>query len=238
MDCARLSFIVKREGHVMPNLTVPEQHASGFARIIGLSSEESQHVVDALSLAKSVKVKELADIIGTALPALTKDQAREIVGALLSLYSARTGMDLTVDAFVTALLEASHSVVESVDGHELPSRDTIEKTLRDLLSIRPLSMIAKARNLHADHENTFCAARILTDLRAVFDVDVKEVPAGFVMTHILKLAYHHAGKHTELHVAMDKVDVDNLLLALQRAKTKAATLTAISNRCGFSVLAD
>ena len=222
----------------MPNLTVPEQHASGFARIIGLSSEESQHVVDALSLARSINIKELTDIVGAALPSLTRDQAKEMVGALLSLYSARTGMDLTVDAFVTALLEASHSGRESVDGHQLPSRQTVENTLRNLLSIRPLSMIAKARNLHTDYENTFCTARILTDLRAVFDVDIKESPAGFVVTHILKLGYHHAGKHTELHVAMDKVDVDNLLLSLQRAKTKATTLTAISNRFGFSVLAD
>jgi hypothetical protein len=222
----------------MPDLTIPEQHASGFARIMGLSSEESEQVERALSLAKSINIKELTEIIAVALPSLTREGAREIVGTLLSLYSARTGMDVTVDVFVTALLEAAPPTDKPIDGHELQPPEVIKKTLRGLLSIRPLSMIAKARNLHTDHENTFCTARILTDLRAVFDVDVREAPAGFVMAHILKLGYHHAGKHTELHIAMDKKDVDNLLLALQRAKTKAATLTTISSQSGFSILAD
>jgi hypothetical protein len=68
---------------------------------------------------------------------------------------------------------------------------------------------------------------------------VKQEPVGFVMAHILKLGYHHAGKHTSLHVAMDKMDIDTLILALHRAKEKAATLSSVmSEKCGFSILAE
>jgi hypothetical protein len=223
----------------MPDLTIPKRYASGFARIIGLSSDESDQVERALALAKSINIKALTDIFVIALPSFTREEAREMVETLLSLYSARTGQDMTVETFVAALIEAAPPTAnESPDSREPQPLEVIKKTLRSLLSIRPLSMIAKARNLHVDHENTFCAARILTDLRAVFDVDVTEAPAGFVMAHILKLGYHHAGEHTELHVAMDKRDIDNLLLVLQRAKVKAATLATISNQSGFSILAD
>jgi hypothetical protein len=202
---------------------------------MNLSPDESRRVVAALEKAKSLNVRELTALVTAGLPSLAIKEAREIVQTLLSLYSARTGMDMTVDLFVTELLTAA----KQVQAREPQPLETLQKTLSDLLSVRPLSMISKARGIHADHENTFCTVRILTDLRPVFDVDVREDPVGFVIAHILKLGYHHSGNHTTLHIAMDKVDIDTLLLALQRAKAKAATLVAtISDRSGFTILAE
>ena len=59
------------------------------------------------------------------------------------------------------------------------------------------------------------------------------------MAHILHLGYHHDGKHSNLHVAMDKTDIDNLIVALERAKIKAATLSkAVIEKAGFAILAE
>ena len=218
----------------MPNITVPEEHAAGLSRIMGLSVDDSHLIAAALENAKSLNLRELTTLVGSALPALTPKESREIVATLLSLYTARTGNDITVDSFVTDLLAAA----KSLQAGEGQSPETLHRTLKDLLSVRPLSMISKARGIHTDHENTFCTVRILTDLRAVFDVDVKQEPVGFVMAHVLKVGYHHAGKHTSLRIAMDKMDIDNLILALQRAKEKAATLSRTSEECGFTILAD
>lgn len=219
----------------MPIITVPEEHTNGLARIMALSIEDSLLAAGALEKVRSLNLRELGALVRAALPSLTPKESREIVGTLLSLYSARTGMDMSVDSFVADLVAAA----KSVEPGETKPQETLQKILKNLLSVRPLSMISKARSLHADHENTFCRARILTDLRPVFDTDVKEEPVGFVMAHILKLGYHHAGKHTSLHIAMDKIDIDTLMSALQRAKEKAETITgAISGKCGFSILAD
>ena len=219
----------------MPSIRVPEQHASGLLRIMGLSPEDSHLVAVALEKAASLNVRALTALVKEALPALTIQESREIVGTLLSLYAARTSMDMVLDSFVTELLIAAKPL-QATEGQPV---ETLQRTLRDLLSVRPLSMISKARGLHTDHENTFCSVRILTDLRAVFDVDVKQEPVGFVMAHVLKLGYHHAGKHTAIHIAMDKVDVDRLIAALQRAQEKASTLTrTMTETCKFSILAD
>ena len=219
----------------MPAITVPDEHASGLSRIMGLSTDDSRRVVVALENAKSIDRKELSALVRTALPFLKPEESREIVGTLLSLYSARTGMDMTVDSFVSELLTAA-SPAQSAEAQQ---QETIQKNLRDLLNVRPLSMIAKAHGVHTDHENTFCTVRILTDLRPVFDADVKEEPVGFVLAHILKIGYHHAGRHTSVNIAMDRVDIDNLMNALRRAKDKAATLSqVISEKCGYSILAD
>jgi hypothetical protein len=55
---------------------------------------------------------------------------------------------------------------------------------------------------------------------------------------MLKISYHHARSHTNIHIAMDKIDVDNLIQALQRAKDKAATLSAVADKCGYPILAE
>ncbi len=217
----------------MPSITVPEEHSSGLLKIIGLSPEDSRLVAAALGKATSLNRMALAALVKDALPTLTIDDAREIVGTLLSLYAARTGMDMALESFVADLLSAA----KSIQGGQ--PVEVSQQSLTELLGVRPLSMISKARGLHVDHENTFCSARILTDLRAVFDVDVQQEPVGFVMAHILKLGYHHAGKHTTIHIGMDKVDVDKLIAALQRAQEKAATLTrTMSESCKFTILAD
>jgi hypothetical protein len=201
---------------------------------MALSTDDSRHVVAALEKATSLNVKDLSSLVAAAVPSLKSKDSREIVGTLLSLYSARTGMDMPVDLFVTELLTAAPG---GKTAATLPP-ETLQKNLRDLLSVRPLSMIAKARRIHTDHERTFCTVRVLTDMRPVFDADVKEEPVGFVLVHLLKIGYHHAGRHTNLHIAMDKVDIDNLMSALQRAKDKATTLIGVTKKCGFSILAD
>jgi hypothetical protein len=202
---------------------------------MSLSPVDGRSVAVALGKAASLNVRTLAALVNEALPDLTITDSREIVSTLLSLYTARTSMDMALDSFVTELLAAAKPL-QGTDGQ---GAEALQQTLKDLLGVRPLSMISKARGLHVDHENTFCSVRILTDLRAVFDVDVTQEPVGFVMAHILKLGYHHGGKHTTLHIAMDKVDVDKLIDALQRAQQKASTLTrTISENCKFSILAD
>lgn len=202
---------------------------------MSLSPADGHSVAVALGKAVSLNVRTLAALVSEALPALTITDSREIVSTLLSLYTARTSMDMALDSFVTELLAAAKPL-QGTDGQRV---EALQQTLKDLLGVRPLSMISKARGLHVDHENTFCSARILTDLRAVFDVDVTQEPVGFVMAHILKLGYHHGGKHTTMHIAMDKVDVDKLIDTLQRAQQKASTLTrTISENCKFSILAD
>ena len=77
-------------------------------------------------------------------------------------------------------------------------RPSAAKNLKRLLTIRQLSMIAKARSLHIDHANVFCSARVITDLRPVFDADVGEEPTDFVVVHTLKLGFHLSEAH-ELH---------------------------------------
>jgi hypothetical protein len=225
----------KKTLHPPASITIPDEHVAGFTKIISLSPEESRLVADALEKAKSVSARDLTALVIENLPSLAAKDARDIVQTLLSLYSVRASVDTQVDPFVKDLIVAAKQA-------EIPMpeiTDTISESLMALLSVKTLSMISKARGIHTDHENTFCSVRVLTDLRPVFDADVKDEPAGFVIAHMLKLGFHHCGKHTTIHVAMDKVDIDMMIAALQRAKEKANTLASvIKGKAGFTILAD
>ena len=215
-------------------LTIPEQHASGLSKIMSLSDGDMDQLVKALEGATSLNRATLSSMVTAALPSLSQKQSEEVIGTLLSLYSARSSVETSVESFVADLVAAA-TVDSATAGVQV---DQAGKNLQRALGIRPLSMIAKARSIHTDHENTFCNVRILTDLRPVFDTDVKEQPVGFVLFHMLKLAYHHAGRHTTIHVAMDKADIDALANVLVRAQEKATSLSQAASKCGFSILAD
>jgi hypothetical protein len=75
-------------------------------------------------------------------------------------------------------------------------------------------------------------------MRPVFDANVNEPPTGMVLTHTLKLEYHRNGKHTEIHIALDREDINSLLAVLVRAEEKSATLTSILGKTNLLKLCE
>ena len=218
----------------MPKITIPKEYAEGLSKIINLSADDSQKLVSALEKVNSYDPRAIAKLVSENLSSLTIGEAREIVRTLLSLYAARTGTDTKVDAFVAeVIVAAKHRQIGKPENLEPAS-----KTLKAILSVRPLSMISKARGVHTSYERTFCSARVLTDVRPVFDADLSEEPAGVVVAHVLRLGYHRLGKHTAIDVAMDKADIDTMIAILQRAKEKAATVRSIATKAKVEVLAE
>jgi hypothetical protein len=220
----------------MSAITVPEQYAPGLARIGNLSSEEVDAVVRALERASQGTDSELYTLLRPVLGSLDIKALRELIGALRSLYSARTGMDIPVDEFISELIDAIQQRgdinIDQADSQRL------KDTFRRLFSIHPLSMIAKAKDLLYDHENTFCDARVITDIRPVFDTDIKQVPTEAAITHTLKIEYHRGTKQTEIHIAVDVDDIDYLLSILWRAKEKSETLSGVLSKAGLVKLCE
>jgi len=220
----------------MSAITVPEQYAPGLARISSLSPEEVDAVVNALGRASQGTDAELYTLLRPVLGSFDIKALRELIGALRSLYGARTGMDISVDEFVSELIVAIQQRGDI--AIEQPDQQRLESTFRRLFGIHPLSMIAKAKDLLYDHENTFCDARVITDIRPVFDTDVKQVPTEAAVTHTLKIEYHRGTKHTEIHIAVDMDDIDYLMSILWRAKEKSETLSGMLGKVGLAKLCE
>jgi hypothetical protein len=74
----------------------------------------------------------------------------------------------------------------------------------------------------------FCSARILSDLRPVFQEPPTAASAS-VIIHNLQIGFHDSGTgdHKEFYVALDAGDLDILKKIIVRAEQKTASLKAI-----------
>jgi len=169
-------------------IKIPDRYSRGFAKIEALSASDVAKVVVSLGGAKAGTRREMMSLVSAALPDVASEDVKAFVETLQSLYGARTGMDLSIDEFVSSLVSAvKHSDDPEIRRAEPSELAGLENSLRELLDIQPLSMKAKARDLQREHSNTFCDARVITDLRPVFDVDIKSGPTGVVLSHSLKI---------------------------------------------------
>lgn len=101
--------------------------------------------------------------------------------------------------------------------------DEVAIHFRSLLSSTPIRLVTKVMELSYDYANLLRNARILTDLRPLFDQEGMEVEGG-VVTHTLRIQYSSEDGSHELSLAMDFLDIKRLKNQCERAMTKAQTI--------------
>ena len=204
---------------------IPDRYRPGLAKINSLSIETATSVADALGRLPASSRKELIAVVERAAQ-LKSEEAESIVRSLYSLYMFRASAEASVADFVPVLIEAMQS--SGVQGLAVPdsSKTALEAKLTSLLGLSTLERASKIEQLRADHQTIFYDAKILTDLRPVFD-NPKDPPIGAVVTHTLKIICHEAGEHKELYLALDAEDVLTLKKIAERAADKMSSLQKV-----------
>jgi len=99
-----------------------------------------------------------------------------------------------------------------------------EKLFSAIDDDHPLAIARKAQELAYSHQNIFVGARLITDVRPVFDSAAERIH-DFVVTHMLSIEYTDGGQNsTTLTLAMDAMDIEMLEFQCSRAATKIQTL--------------
>ena len=222
----------------MAALTVPQEYLGGITHIMSLSAQDVDAVVSALGNSSTGTEWELFSLLRPALPSLKAAELKELISALHSLYGARTGMDFTAEEFSSELVKAIRNREDTLGAIDESQTGELQQSLKRILDVHPLSMVAKGKDLLYEFENLFCDARVVTDIRPVFDADIHVPPREVVVTHTLKLEYHHSGVHTEIHIALDKNDIDSLIEVLVRAQEKSDTLLPILTKAGLTKICE
>lgn len=219
----------------LPPLTVPERFRPGLAAIITLSHDSVGGVVAVLSRAPDdLSSAELGALIASEVTSLPSDTATQVVTSLSSLYLVRSNLELPVPDMVEEIadaMETSGDPTLKIDGDDLP---IFKEKLSALLDIEPLYLKWKSRDVLSEYERSLYGARILTDIRPIFDVDPEEDPIDARIVHTLKLLYHEGSEHKEFYIALQDDALDMLRDVLERADAKAKTLRKIVNRVGAS----
>lgn len=217
-------------------LRVPSSQVPALARLVGLNAEEHRSLLAALTAAPaSASLASLAMCVAGATD-LDGDDVDAITRLLAMLYTLRDRGRTPRDEFLSDVELAAKETGES--SLISPSVDwgDARKRIGDLLDVQPLALTAKSFDVLSEHERMFCDARILTDIRPVFAVDVDHEPDALVLVHELRLSYHQAGEMKAVYIAMDSGDLRELYEVLERAFKKERSIEGLAAKSGVQVL--
>jgi hypothetical protein len=158
---------------------------------------------------------------------------------LLSLSSVSDGLpDMSISEFAEMVANAAEATGdEKLRGPREQWNALRERLERLLAPGNPLALSAKAAGLFTEQERLFCDARILTDIRPVFERQATVRPAGLSVIHTLKLLFHKTSQNPEeLYIALDVDDLRTLKQVIQRAEEKQQSLEAVVRSTGIPLL--
>ncbi len=205
-------------------LKIPTKYLDGVAAIKALNDIQAGALAAELEYASS---HDDGDDFAAGHPVADLPSARlaQLYKTLKELYRVREHEHLSIDEFVTAIIEAMNNAGrEDVFVHD-DEQSVLRRRLSRLLSGRAFGLEAKANDLQKDFEHLYCQSRVVTDLRPVFGDKVDDGPVRMLITHALRIGYHDFGNHKELYVALDDAHIERLIEQLTRAQEKARLLS-------------
>jgi hypothetical protein len=219
----------------MAQLRIPDEYVPGLVQIIKIPDTIVEELSVALArLPPSLNTKSISKALSLTIKEVPEKDLRQIVRTLVSLYSVHASSKSSLSDFV----EDIGAAMARSDNRDLAGADKelIAARLTKLLSSDALKLASKGLFLKVEHERVLCSARILTDSRTVYSEDPTVRPTGAVVTHMLKLAYHHGDRLREIYVAMDAGDLKELRELVDRAEAKAKTLETVLGQAGLQVI--
>ncbi len=224
----------------MVTVNIPEP-AKAIIEHLGSMSDAEVSVVKArmeevpLSLRVERYAEQLKGLVEKETP-----EIQDVVQVVASLTFAPRDPSITAEVFARAVA----STVVARKGHEAedPKKKAarmkiLEARLRDLFSTPTLKMYSRASDVQHQYEHIFTDARIMSDIRTVFEPesDVSK-PIGAMIVHNLKVTYISNYGHRDSYFALDNADLLILQKAVERAIAKTSTLEGIIKKSNLRYL--
>lgn len=210
------------------NVRIPKHRKDALVKIASLSNEEVKILFGALAQVPADKYgPSLPADIAQSLTNIAISNVSEIVDTILSLFplliSSSKSVSEVVDDIVTAVSSHTPSP-EDLDSRQL---DSLRLNLGKLLRVPSICLGAKATSVLFENERNYLDARILTDMRPIYELETTEI-GGAIITHTLKIEYASEGNaEKEFFVSLSSADVESLIKKLQRAQEKSGKLEKV-----------
>jgi hypothetical protein len=221
----------------MPSITIPESAYAAIQHLIRLSPPDFDAFLDALSRAEpSLDQDKFWSHVATHFTRIDQIEIKSILNEIFQMDVARTGMDMDISEFAEVIADAA----ASAKSEKFPCEEGDKKILKDRLvkifeGRKGLNITMKAMGVLVDQDHVFYHAKILTDIRPVFNEKGDSVDAA-VIVHNLRIHYGEDSDHKDFYVALDASDIQSLREVLDRADTKAKCLRGFLKTSGVSYL--
>jgi hypothetical protein len=203
------------EERVLAELTIPQPHRAPLNKLRALSEPGLQ----ALLIAWGNQSDEELSVDG-----LTPGETYEIKEAVLELHRVRDFFATDIPDFANGIARGLQRTTKFPET-EIPA---FRSRLEMLLTIRALSIAAKAETLKQEYERRFCTARILTDARPIYVDSPTLRPDAIMITHTARITFHDdTGEMREIYITMDDDDLVTMRDLIERAQEKAQSLQSL-----------
>jgi hypothetical protein len=203
-----------------------ESQREDFQVVRDLGPETLQRVVGRLRQLEPAPVRpdQLGHAIAEVLGGNT-DAAESVVRQALMIYGWIRPGGLQVAEVQEGIRDALKADFNWTD-QEIEKWQRIEPALGDLLSLPILRLVASSIDLSYEYANLWRGARILTDIRPIFNEEATAID-GAVVSHTFRLLFEGLDGRHELNVAMDESDIKKLAEQCDRALRKGQTARAL-----------
>jgi hypothetical protein len=221
----------------MPEIRIPKSGQTAFRELLQLDETQFDALINAITktppaASPDVFSHHVADNVST----IERAVVERIVDELFSLNFARENWGVSEAEFAKIAAAAAAAQASKKSSISDDQKNLLAARLARLLEIKAsLNVTSKALDILTDAERVFYSAKILTDVRPVFDDEGNKIE-GAVIMHNLRIHFGQDNDHRDFFVALDTNDIKELRVVLDRADKKAKSLEELLNRAKISYL--
>lgn len=223
------------------SFTVPPRDAALLREFLKLTDEQVSSLLAALSKSSpEFNYADLAAQVFALANNISFDLTQGIVFVLVSLYRTADKRGAPMVEFLDkdALPSLSQAGVFTPEDKDRDWPRLRSFLLTALSEERSVGTAAKAGPVQTDHDHIFSGARILTDLRPVYDLNVAQTPSAATVVHMLKITHRdNYQRKFDSYFALDSNDLEAMKGLIERAQKKEETLRQVMKDTGVTILA-
>jgi len=214
---------------------IPEIFKPGFIALSALSKKDFDALLETIrSLPVGVGVREFQE----ALRKTSLEDTNEISKTIFSLGNLlnSTSIEISVEELSKDLADSFEE--ESDDQVTVDEKQDLIGKLVKILSSENLNHTFKALNLISENDQIFREARIISDVRVIFNDDLKASTRSGVIIHRLKIEYQKNQSVKDFYLSLDSGDLQKLRKQIDRAIEKEKILKSDYSNIKFIEISD
>jgi hypothetical protein len=209
---------------------IPQDEREGLKALAGLNTDQIGALLSRLaSTPLNVDRDRFSSSVGQ-IEGVDAEELQTAVSALLFLHAFNSGIEVSTTQFVNDVCDSLAATKVEPDVVR-----RLREVLPEFVELESLRLQAKAVDLQVDHGRTYQSAKIITELRPVFDMATAEHIVGALIAHVLKVTYFSSGQSQEIFIALDDSDLAELKKAIAKAEVKGRVLReSVVTKLGLS----
>ena len=217
----------------MASLTLPDTSYPAVRALLDLKDPQFDDLLKRLAdTTPALDPEKYVTAVVSGMTTSDSSAAKLIIEELLTMLFSGARSQITSTKLASELSEAALEAHSTDFPFTSEQKQLLESRLSRAFSTKSLQVTGRAHSVYSDTDKQFAEARILTDLRSIYDESGEEVSAAIVI-HNLRIRYYENTDVKDTYFSLDTEDLAALVSVLQRALKKEAGLVKLIQKSGI-----